>query len=172
VRLFFGFSLGIGEALALDDWRQHNTHCDGNAVPVANFHITLAFIGEMSENRLEALIDRADGLLEGTQTHKAELPINSVGYWPKPGVFWVGPDQWPEEMSRLAASLKHLAMQFGARKDRSPFQPHITLFRRCQAAPAAPAVPPCMTVQPTAVTLFESRQGRQGVSYHSLADWA
>ena len=59
----------------------------------------------------------------------------------------------------------------GGKKDRNRFQPHISLYRGCKQAPAAPAVAPDFSLSYDHLTLFESRQGRRGVSYHPVAEW-
>jgi len=45
------------------------------------------------------------------------------------------------------------------------------LFRRCSTAPSAPVLDPAITLDYGHCALFESRQGKQGVSYHVLRDW-
>ena len=171
MRLFFCFGLSASEAIALADWRDRCTQCDGRAVPAANFHITLGFLGELKPNRLDALIASADRVLEKAAISDHTIVLDQVGYWPKPGIFWTGPSSWPDSVNQLAAVLRDLALRFGARRERAAFQPHVTLFRRCQTPPPAPTETPQIMLAAASVSLFESRQGREGVSYHPLAEW-
>ena len=138
---------------------------------VANFHITLAFLGDLPPYRLETLLSTADRLLEAHSAGNRTIALDQVGYWPKPGIYWAGPASWPDSVTRLSAALRDLTVQFGARRDRAAFQPHVTLFRRCQTPPPAPTEAPALSIAAESVSLFESRQNRGGVSYHSLADW-
>ena len=157
--------------MALADWRDRSIQCDGRAVAIANFHLTLAFLGELQPARLDPLLDAADRLLERhTGSHRGMM-IDQVGYWSKPGMYWAGPRVCPDAVSQIADALRGLVVQFGARRERTAFQPHITLFRRCQTPPAAPSVPPAIELAAPSVALFESRQGRDGVSYQPLAEW-
>ncbi len=157
--------------MSLADWRERSIRCDGRAVPIANFHLTLAFLGELQPARLDQLLDSADRLLEAHMGNNRSMMIDQVGYWPKPGIYWAGPSTWPDAVGQLADALRRLVVQFGARRERTAFQPHITLFRRCQTPPAAPSVAPAIELAAASIALFESRQGREGVSYQRLAEW-
>ena len=171
MRLFFGLGLSAHEAIALANWRERCAHCDGRAVPMANFHLTLAFLGELQPRRLDDLLAAADRVLDGDSNPDYGMVIDQVGYWSRPGIYWAGPSAWPAALGELATALRGLTVQFGAKRDRAAFQPHVTLFRRCQSAPPAPAAAPTIALAPASVSLFESRRGREGVSYHPLAEW-
>ena len=54
MRVFFGLELDASTTLAIADWRDRQLACAGRPVPPANFHITLAFIGELPESRTGA----------------------------------------------------------------------------------------------------------------------
>ena len=171
MRLFFGLETDPATALALADWRDRELACDGRPVPVANFHITLAFVGELADSALETLCLAVDDWHGGTGIAAGSLAIDQAGYWHKPGIFWVGPSQWPQPLDDLAGKLRRLSSNAGARRDRKRFQPHITLFRGCRLPPPAACQPPALELAYHHFALFESRQGRSGVSYHPLREW-
>jgi len=112
-----------------------------------------------------------DDWIEQGPVAGASLKLDCTGYWPRPGIYWLGPAEWPAPLSQLAKKLRHLATAAGARRDRNPFQPHVTLFRHCSVAPAAPVTLPDIALPYRHFTLFESRQGRSGVSYRPLQHW-
>lgn len=170
-RVFFGLEPDAETCRGIADWRDRQTSCDGQAVPAANFHITLAFVGELDDAALERLSRAADVWFAQGVAHGGALTINDAGYWPRPGIFWLGPTHWPESLQQLSQKLGLLAGAVGSKRDRRPFHPHITLYRRCRIAPAAPLQLPTFTLRYRHCTLFESRQGRQGVSYQALLDW-
>lgn len=172
MRLFFGLELDAATTLAIADWRDRQLLCQGRPVPPANFHITLAFIGELPMPAIERLCQSVDDWVPGAGLPGATLRLDRIGYWPSPGIFWLGPSEWPGHLSRLAGKLGSLAGAAGSKKDRNSFQPHITLYRRCTEPPPAPPSIPALEMQYRHCTLFESRQGRQGVSYHALQDWS
>lgn len=172
MRVFFGLELDARTAVQVQDWRDRQLTCTGKAVPAANFHITLAFIGALAEPALERLCLSVDEWLSRAPVSGATSQLDRTGYWPKPAIYWLGASHWPEHLSRLAQKLTSLSGAVGAKHDRNRFQPHITLFRHCHAAPPAPAQPPAFTFSYRRFALFESRQGRSGVSYQVLQDWA
>ncbi|MBN7797664.1 RNA 2',3'-cyclic phosphodiesterase [Parahaliea mediterranea] len=171
MRVFFGIELDQATALAIGDWRDRQFSHWARPVPVANFHITLAFAGELSDFDIDTLCLAVDEWVLGSQLPGAALELNQTGFWPAPGLYWLGPSQWPESLDTQASRLRHLVSSVGARRERKRFQPHITLFRRCDRSPPMPAQPPAFTLDYRSIVLFESRQQRDGVSYHALREW-
>ena len=171
MRVFFGLQIDAATALHIADWRDRQLACDGRAVPPANFHITLAFIGPLSDSALERLCREVEDWLARVEVPGANLALDRTGYWHKPGIYWLGPSAWPEDLDRLAHKLGGLAGAVGAKRDRASFQPHVTLFRHCASAPPLPVAMPAIALAYRHFALFESRQGRHGVSYHVLQEW-
>ncbi|MAT91673.1 MAG: RNA 2',3'-cyclic phosphodiesterase [Halioglobus sp.] len=169
MRVFFAFGPEPDCALRIADWRDRHAACDGRAVPAANFHLTLAFVGELEERALEELCAAVDRRAPGWAA--TGLTLNRVGYWPRPGIYWLGPACWPAELDALAATLRQLAVTAGARRERKRFTPHITLYRNCRQPPPAPQRPPHIEFRCQTLCLYESRRGRHGVSYHPLCEW-
>lgn len=172
MRLFFALEPDSRSAVAIADWRDRQLPGAGRPVPVTNLHITLAFLGEISNHRLERLCNSVDEYLEHRSVPGGELKLDQVGYWPKPRILWLGPAQWPDTLTQLGDALGQRGSTAGGKRKRGAFQPHITLFRGCDRAPAAPAAAPQFTFNYRDFALMESRQGKQGVSYHPLAHWS
>jgi 2'-5' RNA ligase len=171
MRVFFGLELDARTALQVADWRERQLRSDGKPVPPANFHITLAFLGSLNDAAIERLCLSVNVWIQHASFAGATLQLDHTGYWQKPGIYWLGASHWPEQLTRLAQKLISLGGNVGAKHDRNPFQPHITLYRHCHHAPPAPAQPPTITLSYQRFALFESRQGKSGVSYHVLQDW-
>ena len=170
-RVFFGLELDTEATLKIADWRDQQIACDGRPVPAANLHLTLAFFGELSDTSFERLCRMVDEWLIPGNIHGATLHLDCTGYWQKPGIFWLGATTWPEQLNHMASKLGNFAGSVGAKRDKRSFQPHVTLYRRCQTAPLAPLDVPTIALEYRHCTLFESRQGRHGVSYHALQNW-
>lgn len=171
MRLFFGLEPERETAVGIADWRDRQLPLAGRPVPLANLHITLSFLGEMSPHRLETLCAGVDDFLLRKKPAGGSLELNQIGYWPKPRILWLGPSQWPDALNRLAGGLAQLGQAQGGKRGRDSFQPHVTLCRNCEHPPFAPASPPEFTFNYRDFALLESRQGRQGVSYHALEQW-
>jgi len=169
MRAFFALELPMPVAMQIADWRDRQFGPVGQPVPPANFHITLAFMGELPDDSLERLCLAVGSWLPASGVGGGELQLDCTGYWPRPGIYWLGPEVWPETLSRLATKLRHLATGSGAKRDRNPFRPHVTLFRNCSAAPAVSS--PQIVLPYQHFTLYLSRQGKSGVSYQVLQHW-
>ncbi len=169
MRVFFGLELDTDGRRALADWRERYGAAAGRAVPAANFHITLAFIGAVDNRKLDTLCRAVDDW--EPDTGSGEVVLDQVGYWPKPGIYWAGPSQPVLGLAALARKLQHLGGLVGARLEKKSFAPHVTLYRHCTEPPPAPTVPPGVTLAYDRWTLFESHMGRQGVSYQALEHW-
>lgn len=177
MRLFFALEPDSQSAIDIAAWRDRQFHGTGRPVPTANLHVTLAFLGEISNHRLERLCNSVDDYLLRKPAPGGSIEFDQLGYWPKPRILWLGPSQWPDQLNRLAAGLEQLCTAAGGKRKRGAFQPHITLCRGCDRAPAAPASPPRFSLQYREFALMESRQGKHrsggsGVSYHPLAHWS
>lgn len=82
-RLFFALSLPDALAQTLVQWRaQHFAPEAGRPVAAANMHMTLAFLGEVSEQKERALRLLADRIRQPA----FQLHLNDAGQWPRPGV--------------------------------------------------------------------------------------
>ena len=173
MRLFLGLKLPTAAVRAVDHWREHNPIAAARAVPLANLHVTVAFLGEVDARRLEPLCDEVGELLEMHPVRDIRLHFDCVGYWPGPKVFWLGTSLAPDpELAAWAQGLQQLAGRHGNRIDRRPWTPHITLYRAVAAPPSAPSQQPDIVLQQDHLTLFESLSGRDGVRYEALGEWS
>lgn len=94
--------------------------------PVENFHLTLRFIGEVSETTANDI----DGVLEGLHGHGFTLALKGVGEFGgrDPRALWVGvaPN---ESLMRLAAKIESALQRMGLEAETRKYSPHITLAR-------------------------------------------
>lgn len=171
MRCFFALWPDPATALRIADWRDRRAPCDGRPVPPANFHITLAFAGELPERSVAALCDTVDAARGLADIPPGILELVRAGYWPRPGIYWLGSTGHPASLTRLATRLRELCTAVGGRRDRNRFQPHISLYRACAHPPPAPDLEPAIAFPYGHFGLFESRQGRSGISYRPLGEW-
>ncbi|RFT16066.1 MAG: 2'-5' RNA ligase [Candidatus Saccharicenans subterraneus] len=95
-----------------------------------NYHLTLKFMGEVAESRIEdikAILDNLSGKYQ-----KFNLVARGTGSFP-PGqsrmrVIWVGLEAGPELFS-IQAELEEALSQQGFEKEERPFSPHLTIGR-------------------------------------------
>lgn len=95
-----------------------------------NFHLTLKFLGEVSEENLNEL---KNALIESVKDEKKfEMEIQGLGAFPstaKPRVLWAGMKQGAEELKKIAEQVEKNSVQAGFEKRDAPFSPHLTLAR-------------------------------------------
>ena len=167
MRLFFGLNPDPQTALDIIDWRERSLPPMARPVPVDNLHVTLAFLGEVQDRYLEELFDLATQVQSGP----FDLRINQLGFWSKPRILWIGPDEVPQEVSQLAKMLGNVRRRMGFRADKKEFLPHISIARKCEMPPPASALKPDFTIYFDRFTLFESSRIKSGLYYRAVQDW-
>jgi len=177
MRIFFALDLPPSVKQDIADWRDRSFRgllagATARAVPAGNFHVTLAFVGEVPQYDLDRLCCSVDQLLDRASIGTDNLAFDELGYWQRQGILWLGPKHYPHAVVQLADRLKGLATRVGGKRDNKAFQPHITLFRRCEMPPPPSLEPPEFKLEFEEFTLFESKQGKRGVDYYPLQHWS
>ena len=94
-----------------------------------SIHLTLKFLGDVSEHNLNMLMDLLAGEVE---THPPfEFGVGRLGAFPdtrRPRVLWVGVEA-PDELFTLQRAIDQAVAKLGYARERKPFQPHLTLGR-------------------------------------------
>lgn len=165
-RLFFALNLPRTAAQALEQWRRPLPLVSGRWVPMANLHLTLAFLGEVDDAALDALLDSdMKGLRPFT------LSFGELGYFSKPKVLFVAPTSVPDELTQLAEHCQRLQGRYGNAKKEQRYQPHITLARDVEPPVPPAAMPLAIQFDCRNVALMASHNSRDGVSYQEVASW-
>lgn len=99
-------------------------------VPPPNMHITIRFLGQVTEPMTYAL----QGMLEPiiSQTPAFELETAGLGVFPdtnKPRVVWAGTKVGGEKLSKLHKDVSARLEEAGFHLDEKPFKSHVTLGR-------------------------------------------
>ncbi|WP_345830589.1 RNA 2',3'-cyclic phosphodiesterase [Erwinia sp. HDF1-3R] len=167
-KLFFGISLPEESRQSIIQWRA-DTFVDGVGRPVAaaNLHLTLAFLGEVSEEKSRALQRLASRIRQAPFT----LTLDDAGHWPRSGVVWLGPKRSPRGLLQLAELLRSQAARSGCHQSTMPFHPHVTLLRQ---ATQPVSLPPRNFSWPFRVerfTLFQSIYAKGRTRYSEVAAW-
>jgi 2'-5' RNA ligase len=100
---------------------------DAHWVRPESLHVTLKFIGEQSEDKLEK-IRRA---LESIVANKVEMNIRDYGFFPsprRPRLFWIGIESGAE-LASLATTIDEKLADLAIPKEEHIFSPHLTLAR-------------------------------------------
>jgi 2'-5' RNA ligase len=146
---------------------------------VYNLHITLKFIGEWPEERL----DEVAAALRGVKSRPAiPIAIAGVGWFPNPRnpkVFWAGVEGG-SALAGLARDVEDSLAPMNITKETREYMPHLTLARIKQPAPlgklkeAIAGLPPVEigSFAATRFFLYRSQPGPAGSIYTKLSEYA
>jgi 2'-5' RNA ligase len=170
MRLFFAVELP-SEALG---GLQPSDDTDYRWVDPSLLHVTLAFLGEQPETRLDVL--QSVGAAAARASSPAHLKLGESGsFGPRraPRVLWVGLDGDIASMNALQSHVNGELLEAGFSIEDRPFTPHITLARRRDNARSGPpdGWPPKRlnaAFEMDHLTLFQSRLSPKGASYVPL----
>jgi 2'-5' RNA ligase len=128
MRLFIAVDLPNEIRKALGDVQRELKSLTNTARWVApeSIHITLKFIGEVPDKRIEDIEAAVTGLTWKPFT----VTVRGVGFFPgtrSPRVFWAGMEA--PTMQGLTEQLDARMEQFGFEKEKRAFRPHLTLAR-------------------------------------------
>ena len=140
----------------------------GRAPPIANLHVTLAFVGEVPSERIDALC--AIGASVAASAVPFALTLDCTGTFRGTGIAWAGASSTPPSLAQLASNLADALAAQDFAVERRAFSPHVTLARRCNAPGLANlAAPIAWTV--TRLALDASEPGSGASRYRRLASW-
>jgi RNA 2',3'-cyclic 3'-phosphodiesterase len=154
-RLFFAAWPGARAAQALAEVaRTLADLTQGKAVPPEKIHLTLAFLGQVTDEDAA----RASEAAKRLRSPAFAMTLDGVGSFRGARVAWAGCSRMPPGLEALQSSLAgELARRALSLEDR-PFVPHVTLARRiAKAVPPAPMPP--IEWQADELTLVRSETG-------------
>lgn len=171
MRLFTALEIRPEDRKQIFSWVDSYLLLPSEQVAQTNYHITLAFFGNMQDQNIEPLIDHLTSINERSPLSAFRMSLDQVAFWPKTGIIWIGPRSWPKALSRLAASHASAGTRYGAKKSNRPYQPHVSLTRGAQEM-QPPLQDPAIDLQLSNVTLYESQQSsRSKIEYHPIERW-
>ncbi len=140
----------------------------GNYTHKVNFHLTLAFIGVVSEEE----IDELEKLIDELEFEPFDLTLGELGCFKrKEGeIWWIGVRKSPALIAlreQIVLGLKAKALPY----DPSPFVPHLTLVRNYKSKTGEPIVLPDYepsTINVKRVSLMKSERVQGELRYTEI----
>lgn len=136
-------------------------------------HLTLAFLGEVTEKQATELISR----LQQIRFAPFTLQFDRLGCFPQTGlprVLWIGLQSSPD-LLQLAHEIRYAACAAGVLLEHRPFAPHITLARLKGVRPylitswmGQLELSSCMPVVMQEFVLVQSQLQQQGAEHRVL----
>ncbi len=130
-RYFIGIPLPqeVKKKLKVQSWPGLSRYKDEKLVPQNNWHITLAFIGSLEEEKVEKL----RSLMEVFQWGEPfKVGVRHFGAFPsleEGRVLWMGCEKGRSQIEELAHKIRRQLDDLEISYDPKPFVPHITLAR-------------------------------------------
>ena len=138
----------------------------GRAMARETLHLTLAFLGEADETTQARLIAAA----ERQHCPPFSVHLDQTGWFQRAKAAWVGPGEWPNELTVLARALRRHGEKLGLGNGEQGYRPHVTLSRKAGEAPdELPA--PDFLLRADRFCLYQSVSTPDGVHYEPLACW-
>jgi RNA 2',3'-cyclic 3'-phosphodiesterase len=165
VRLFFALWPPAATVAALAAWTAQVQKATGGRVTrPESIHLTLAFLGEVADDRVGDAVKAA----RSVRGERHTLPIERAKVWAHNNIAWVGPERTPPGLESLVRSLHESLRTHGFTIESRPFAAHITLIRKARKAPRLPP-PPAVHWPVDEFTLVRSRLSPGGSGYE-IAD--
>jgi 2'-5' RNA ligase len=95
-----------------------------------NIHVTLKFLGEVPENKINEVFSATDKALEGAK--KFTMSLKGMGAFPdfrRPRVIWIGAGSGVNELSHLANRIEEEMEKIDFPKEERKFSAHFTVGR-------------------------------------------
>jgi 2'-5' RNA ligase len=157
-----------------------NGRPDVKWVSPEHFHVTLRFLGEVTEEQLPAVEEAVRQAAASVAPFAVRL--SGWGAFPnanRPQTFWAAVGEGAEPMRALERVLTDSLEAAGIAPDKKPFHPHVTLGRMRTPA-GTPALKDSLSREPPSgeettftarhITLFESRLTPSGPIYSALLE--
>lgn len=139
----------------------------GRIVSFDNLHITLHFIGNVNQQKLDCLHRAA----QAVKADSFNLELDHYGYFNKPKVLWMGLKQTPEALETLHKTLGTSLAECKFETELRPYAPHMTLMRKLSKPEAFEKTKP-IGWQVNEFVLVESISIEGGVRYEVREHYA
>ena len=181
MRLFVAIELDDGARIAIADEQRRLKRLVGEGalkwVRPEHMHLTLAFLGEVDEDRSRALVD---AMRKSIAHAPVAIAFGGIGLFPPhgpPRVLWLGVSAGEAEVIDIQRVVAERVRGVGVELEARPFHPHLTLARwrssrqsdrrRLDGVDTREAV---ARITASAVALVHSRLSSTGPAYTALCE--
>lgn len=180
--MFLALDIPIQQKNAIATWRAQNLLVPYRQIPAENFHITLLFLGSITNTDIKQLINLLDkyyqisndSLQPSTKFHQ-NLMLNRIGIFQAAKVLHLFPATTAPWLTTLHQQLSHQVKALALNIESRPYQPHISLFRKAKVDDFTANLP----ISPTSIfplkidsfSLYHSHSTPHGVQYNSVRRW-
>jgi 2'-5' RNA ligase len=139
----------------------------GKWVRPENLHLTLAFLGEVSAERLPEVL-RIGAETTGTGF---TLVLDRAEFWPRNGIICLGASETPPALKAVAENLTGYLGEAGFALEKRAFRVHLTLARKGRSDRTRIELPEPISWKVDGFRLVESRLSQEGSVYIRRETW-
>lgn len=136
---------------------------EGRAVDRRDWHITLAYLGELEERLIPSLVEKAGHI----KMQPFRLSFDRLEFWPRPKLACLVGPTVPSELEALVSALNSLLQDMGVVPDDRVYRPHITVSRDARNF-VTERLTQRVATEWSEFELIESVSGPGGSSYRPL----
>lgn len=167
-RLFFALwpTDAVRQSIA-ETFSQLPAPVKGRVMPPRNLHITLNFVGAVTDEVKDCMHVTAGSI----DAHRFEFSLDRLGTFPKAKIFWMGCHKVPAEFFQLNRVLGDALEHCGYKRESRVYVPHVTLLKKCVATESDQ----CVFSIPWSVETFalvESTTDKHGVKYQVIEEYS
>lgn len=165
LRLFFALGCPPTLRRTISQWRTSLSLRIGRPVPVANFHLTLLFLGSVDQAQVSAICTAASKIQ--VPGKPLTVALDRLEVWRKSNALVLTSGDAPLELMRLSYALEQAMLSSGNDQGHKEFRPHLTLSRDYRSPVPEADIEPEFFLRADRFALYESHK-RQ---YRVIADW-
>ena len=132
MRLFIAVNIPDNIKESLFDFQNELKNCNADVkwTNKKQFHLTLKFLGETEENRIDNIVSGIAKALKGFKSFK--ISFAGAGVFPglkEPKIIWAGALEGKKELEEIAGKIEDNLEPEGFKKEKRSFSAHLTLGR-------------------------------------------
>lgn len=136
---------------------------EGRAIDRRNWHITLAYIGEFPEARLDELHEAK----RSVTVTPFRLRFDRLEFWPRQRIAALVAPSMPSELEQLVETLQGRILAAGIVPEQRAYRPHVTVVRNARSFETQRLAQPALT-EWSSFELVESVPEPGGVTYRPI----
>ena len=166
-RLFFALWPDANTRHQLDEVARKYRPEKSRAIPAANLHATLIFLGQQPEEILPDIQSSAS-FING---QSFSLVLQIIQVWRRPRVMCLCPEQVPDELMSLHYQLRKALADVDIETEYRKYRPHVTLARKVNHPVKPDRLASGLKWRVKGFSLIESVSLAKGVRYDELSSW-
>ncbi|WP_440874931.1 RNA 2',3'-cyclic phosphodiesterase [Thalassotalea sp. PLHSN55] len=174
-RLFFALDINDNDKEMIANWRDQ-LDLPFKAIAPENFHITLAFLGNVNAKQQQELLlkaQTANQQLTNNLLFKKQdcrLTLSKLALFKEPNVLYLGLKECPCWLSQLATCLSVAAVVEGVFQEPRPYLPHLSVFRKATTL-SGKSISFDQEITVNSFSLYQSISSDTGVRYQPIKQW-